>query len=116
MTSTPFEPIPVGTTTTDLGRPVAGDVVALILEDQVRFESLLRQLRDSSSDREAVRHALSTLHVAHAEAEERHVELGRAFVEERQAQIDADCGRIENVRALVARAADDGLLSDDGDN
>jgi hypothetical protein len=57
----------------DLGRPVSGDVVELILEDHRRFESLLRELRDSSSDRDAVRRAFSTLHVAHALAEERHV-------------------------------------------
>lgn len=185
MTSTPI----------DLGRPVAGDVIALILEDHVRFETLLRQLRSSSSDRDAVRHALSTLHVAHAEAEERHVyptlrqehaigaheaehgeeehaeghqalldvleltevageefddaveelsrvlnhhlteeeltilnpartdvpedvraELGEAFVNERNAQIDDDCGRLENVRAVVARAAKEGLLDEDEDD
>lgn len=57
----------------DLGRPIAGDVVELILEDHRRFETLLRQLRDSSADRDATRRAFSALHVAHAEAEERHV-------------------------------------------
>ncbi len=57
----------------DLGRPVSGDVVELILEDHRRFESLLRQLRDSSSDRDAVRAAFATLHVAHATAEEEKV-------------------------------------------
>jgi len=57
----------------DLGRPVSGDVIDLILEDHRRFELLLRDLRDSSADRDAVRHALATLHVAHAEAEERFV-------------------------------------------
>jgi hemerythrin superfamily protein len=57
----------------DLGRPVSGDVIDLILEDHRRFESLLRQLRDSSSDRDDVRKALAALHVAHAEAEEQHV-------------------------------------------
>src|SRR6476646_6950018 len=60
-------------TTIDLGRPVSGDVVELILDDHRRFESLLRDLRDSSSDRDAVRRAFSTLHVAHALAEEKHV-------------------------------------------
>ena len=60
MTATPI----------DLGRPVAGDVVELILDDHRRFETLLRDLRDSSSDRDAVRHAFSALHVAHALAEE----------------------------------------------
>ena len=57
----------------DLGRPVSGDVIDLILEDHRRFEALMRQLRDSTADRDAVRKALSALHVAHAEAEEKHV-------------------------------------------
>ena len=60
-------------TTIDLGRPVQGDVVDLILDDHRLFETLLRDLRDSSSDRDAVRQAFATLHVAHAEAEEKHV-------------------------------------------
>ena len=57
-------------TAIDLGRPTQGDVVDLILQDHRRFEELLRQLRDASSDRDAVRRAFSTLHVAHALAEE----------------------------------------------
>ncbi|MGZ4463792.1 MAG: hemerythrin domain-containing protein [Nocardioides sp.] len=57
-------------TTIDLGHPVSGDVVELILEDHRRFESLLRELRDSTADREAARAAFATLHVAHALAEE----------------------------------------------
>ncbi|MGI8900701.1 MAG: hemerythrin domain-containing protein [Nocardioides sp.] len=61
------------TTPIDIGRPVQGDVVDLILDDHRRFEALLRDLRDSTSDRDAVRHAFATLHVAHAEAEERFV-------------------------------------------
>ena len=176
----------------DLGRPTSGDVVDLILEDHRRFEGLLRQLRDNSSDREAVRSALSTLHVAHAEAEEKcvyptlrredaiseheaehgqeeHAEgheallkvleaqgtegeefddlveelatavnhhlteeeltilnparedvaeevrrrLGEAFANERNAQIDTDCGRVDNVRAIVQRAEKEGLLDDE---
>ena len=60
-------------TTIDLGRPAQGDVVDLILDDHRRFESLLRELRDSSSDRDAVRSAFATLHVAHAQAEEKFV-------------------------------------------
>jgi len=60
-------------TAIDLGRPVSGDVVELILDDHRRFEELLRDLRDSTSDRDAVRKAFATLHVAHAEAEEKHV-------------------------------------------
>jgi hemerythrin superfamily protein len=63
----------VSETDIDLGRPIQGDVVDLILEDHRRFETLLRDLRDSSSDRDAVRRALATLHTAHAIAEETHV-------------------------------------------
>ena len=179
----------------DLGRPVQGDVVDLILDDHRRFESLLRDLRDSSQDRDAVRRAFAALHVAHAEAEERFVyptlrrrdavdaheadhgveehaegneallallelkgtdtqafddaveelarlvnhhlteeeltilnpareevgpqvraDLGKLFVDERNAQIDADCGRIENVRRIVAEARKEGLLDDDEDD
>lgn len=182
-------------TNIDLGRPVQGDVVELILDDHRRFEALLRDLRDSSSDRDAVRRAFAALHVAHAEAEERHVypklkrkdavdaeeadhgveehaegnaallavlelkgtdtqafddaveelarvvnhhlteeelsilnparegvgpkvraELGALFVEERNAQIDAGCGSLENVRRLVAEAHRKGLLDDDDDD
>jgi hemerythrin superfamily protein len=176
----------------DLGRPTAGDVLDLILDDHRRFEALLRDLRDSSNDRDAVRRAFSALHVAHAEAEEaevyptlRHkqaiseheaehseeehaegheallkvleaevlagddfdelveelatavnhhlteeeltilnpareevaedvrVRLGEAFARVRNAQLDEDCGRVENVRSIVQRAEKRGLL--DGD-
>jgi len=176
----------------ELGRPVSGDVVELILEDHRRFERLLRQLRDSSSDRDAVRAAFATLHVAHAEAEEQFVyptlrrkdaiddheaehgqeehaegnekllkllelkgtgtqafddaleelaeavnhhlteeeltilnparddvservraDLGEKFAAERNRQIDADCGRIDNVRRLVQEAEKEGLLDEE---
>ena len=179
-------------TAIDLGRPVSGDVVELILEDHRRFEALLRDLRDVTNDRDAVRQAFATLHVAHAEAEEKYVyptlrrkdaiteheaehgeeehaegheallavlelkgtdtesfteavealstavnhhlaeeeltilnparedvaedvrrQLGQAFAEERNRQLDADCGRVENVRNIVARAGREGLLSED---
>ena len=181
-------------TTIDLGRPLSGDVVELILDDHRRIESLLRDLRDSSADRDAVRRAFAALHVAHAEAEEKHVypslrrrdavdaheadhgreehaegneallavleltgtdteafddaveelarlvnhhlteeeltilnparaevgervraELGEKFVAERNAQIDADCGRLDNVRRLVEHARTEGLLEDEDD-
>ena len=57
----------------DLGRPESGDVIDLNIEDHRRFEALLRELRNAESDRERVRSAFSALHVAHAEAEEKHV-------------------------------------------
>lgn len=153
-------------TTIDLGRPVSGDVIDLILEDHRLFERLLRDLRDSSADRDAVRRAFAALHVAHAEAEEKHVypkmrrkdaigeheaehgeeehaeghralfavlelrgtdtealddaveelaELGERFAGERNAPIEAGCGRPDNVRAIVAEAERRGLLDDDAD-
>ena len=40
-------------------------------------------------------------------------ELGSVFANERNAQIDRDCGRLENVRALVAQAEQQGLLDED---
>lgn len=59
--------------TIDLPRPIGGDVLDLILDDHRLFEDLLRRLRDSSDDRDAVRQAFAALHVAHAEAEETEV-------------------------------------------
>lgn len=182
----------VMSTPIELGRPVSGDVVDLILEDHRRFEQLMRQLRDSSADRDAVRKAFATLHVAHAVAEEEFVyptlrrkdaideheaehgeeehaeghekllevlelestageefddaveelatavnhhlteeeltilnpareevtdevraELGEKFATERNRQIDADCGALENVRRLVKEAEKEGLLDDE---
>jgi hypothetical protein len=178
-------------TTIDLGRPISGDVVELILDDHRLFESLLRDLRDNSLDRESVRRAFATLHVAHAEAEEKHVypklrrkqaigeheaehgqeehaeghgavlavlelartdseefddaveqlattinhhlteeeltilnpareevdpavraELGELFARERNAQVDAGCGDIDNVRRIVESARESGVLED----
>ena len=178
----------------DLGRPLQGDVVDLILDDHRRFEALLRDLRDSTSDRDAVRHAFAALHVAHALAEERRVypqlrrkhaisgheaehgeeehaegheamlavlelkgtdtqafddaveelarvinhhlteeeltilnpareevgdrlrnELGEAFAAERNKQIDAGCGSVDQVRRLVAEAHREGLLDEEED-
>jgi len=180
------------TTSIDLGRPVSGDVVDLIIEDHRRFEDLLRDLRDSTQDRDAVRAAFAALHVAHALAEEKHVypqlrrrhavtpheaehgkeehaegneallavlelagtdtqafddaveklaeavthhlteeeltilnpareevgpqvkeSLGLAFATERNAQLDDDCGSIDNVRRIVEAAEREGLLDEE---
>jgi hemerythrin superfamily protein len=175
----------------DLSAPTEGDVVDLILDDHRRFEELLRRLRDTTADRDAARQTFSTLHVAHAEAEEKHVyptlrkkdaitehevehseeehaegnaalldlleaddvhseqfdelveklatavnhhmseeeltilnpareevndsvraRLGEAFARERDAQIAAGCGDVENVRRIVRRAGQEGLLDE----
>lgn len=52
-------------------RPVTGDVVDLILDDHRLFETLMREMRDSSSDRAAARQAFADVLIAHGEAEER---------------------------------------------
>ena len=170
-------------------RPERGDVVEAILDDHRLFESLLRDLRDNSLDRDAVRRAFATLHVAHAEAEEKYVypklrrkdaissheaehgqeehaegheallavlelkgtdtqsfddaveklaaavnhhlteeeltilnpareevgpqvraELGERFARERNAQVDAGCGSVDNVRRIVDEARKAGVL------
>ena len=40
-------------------------------------------------------------------------DLGDRFVTVRNAQIDEDCGRIANVRAIVTAAREEGLLDED---
>lgn len=54
-------------------RPVSGDVIDLILEDHRLFETLMREMRDSSADRAAARDAFAAVLVAHGEAEEQQV-------------------------------------------
>jgi hypothetical protein len=179
-------------TTIDLGRPIQGDVIDLVLEDHRRFEELMRTIRDSGSDRDAARRAFSALHVAHALAEEELVypklrrkdaidaheaehseeehaegnaallallelkgtdtqafddaveklaevvnhhlteeeltvlnpareevgeqvraDLGAAFAERRNQLLDDDCGSIEQVRELVAKARAEGKLDEE---
>jgi hemerythrin-like domain-containing protein len=57
-------------TSIDVGRPLSGDVIDLIIDDHRRFERLLRQLRDQSEDRDAVRRAFADVLIGHGEAEE----------------------------------------------
>jgi len=42
--------------------------------------------------------------------------LGKDFAEERNAQLDSDCGRVENVRRIVEEAAREGKLDRDEDD
>jgi hemerythrin superfamily protein len=57
----------------DIPRPTSGDVLERILEDHRLFEDLLRLARRNDTDREAARHALAEVLVAHAVAEEEKV-------------------------------------------
>ncbi|MGB3763343.1 MAG: cation-binding protein, partial [Ornithinimicrobium sp.] len=54
-------------------RPTSGDVVDLILTDHRLFESLMRDMRDSTADRAAAREAFAQVLIAHGEAEEEKV-------------------------------------------
>jgi len=58
------------TTTINIARPTAGDVIDLIIDDHRLFESLLRDLRDATKDRDAVRKGFAAVLIAHGEAEE----------------------------------------------
>ena len=51
-------------------RPVAGDIVEVIIDDHRMIETLLRELRDASADRATARETLADLLIAHGEAEE----------------------------------------------
>ncbi|WP_122261487.1 hemerythrin domain-containing protein [Ornithinimicrobium cerasi] len=68
-------------------RPVSGDVVDLILEDHRLFESLMREMRDSTADRAAAREAFADVLVAHGEAEEHQV---YPRLEKRTEDVDAE--------------------------
>jgi hemerythrin superfamily protein len=57
----------------EIPRPTSGDVLERILEDHRLFEDLLRLARRNDTDREAARHALAEVLVAHASAEEEKV-------------------------------------------
>jgi len=54
----------------DLGRPTSGDVIDLIIDDHRLFEQMLRQLRDTTQNLDAVRQAFADVLIAHGEAEE----------------------------------------------
>ncbi len=43
-------------------------------------------------------------------------DLGALFAKERNAQMDDNCGRLENVRAIVAKAKREGLLDNEDDD
>ena len=43
-------------------------------------------------------------------------ELGTAFATERNAQLDADCGSVDNVRRIVAAAEREGLLDEEDED
>jgi hypothetical protein len=60
---------------------------------------------------------LTILNPAREEVSEKvRAELGEAFATERNKQLDADCGSIDNVRRIVQEAEKEGLLDDEDDD
>jgi hypothetical protein len=49
-------------------------------------------------------------------AEDVRARLGEAFARVRNARLDGDCGRVDNVRSIVERAEREGLLDEDDDD
>lgn len=92
------------TTSLDLGHPLQGDVIDLILADHVRMEALLRLMRRNDADRDAARAAFAVLHSAHAVAEE---ELVYPVLQRRDAitEHEAEHGQEEHAEAHEALLA-----------
>lgn len=104
----------------EIPRPVSGDVLERILEDHELFEDLLRLARRTDTDREAARHALAEVLVAHAVAEEELVypQLKRARAidehekehgEEEHAEINEALLAFLQVRGTDSQKYDDAL-------
>ena len=105
-------PVPLlGERPTELPADVLGHVLACRVEDGqlLLVEELAGKVNHHLTEEE-----LTILNPAREDvAEDVRRQLGRAFAEERNKQLDADCGRVENVRNIVARAGREGLLSED---
>ena len=91
-------------------------LLAVLEADDVQadgFDELVEELA-TAVNHHLTEEELTILNPAREEvAEDVRTRLGAAFAEARNAQLDDDCGRVENVRAIVARAAREGLLSED---
>lgn len=91
------------------------ELLALLEVDDVGSEGFSEQLEEVS---EVVMHHLDeeereVLNLARANVtDEVRADLGRAFMQARAAQLAGHPGRVDNVRRLVERARDTGLLDD----
>jgi hemerythrin superfamily protein len=79
--------------------------------DTQKFEDALEKLAELVNHH-LTEEELTILNPARDEISEAvRAELGEKFAAERNRQIDADCGTIDNVRSLVEQARREGLLS-----
>jgi hypothetical protein len=77
------------------------------------FDDLVEELA-TAVNHHLTEEELTILNPAREEvAEDVRQRLGTDFAAERNAQLDADCGRIENVRRIVEEAAAEGKLDED---
>lgn len=77
-----------------------------------RYDDLLEKLAEKVNHH-LTEEELTILNPARDEVESEVLhQLGADFAEERNRLIDEDCGELDNVRAIVAEAADKGLLDD----
>ncbi len=78
--------------------------------DSQAFDDAVEEL-SQTLNHHLVEEELTILNPARSELGTRaRAELGEAFLKERNRQIDADCGSLANVRALVARSRREGKL------
>ena len=91
-------------------------VLELKSTDTQAFDDAVEELA-TALNHHLTEEELTILNPAREEVSEQvRVELGEAFATERNAQLDADCGRIDNVRRIVQEAEKEGLLDDDEDD
>jgi hypothetical protein len=88
----------MGMTNHEIPRPTEGDVVELILEDHRLFVDLLRDLRDVEADREVTQDMRSR--------------LGARWTAMRNDLLDDGCGSVGNVRRILERDKQEGLLQE----
>ena len=97
--------------TTDADDPLRGLVVGEVEPPPVPDDWVEVTVRATALNHHLTEEELTILNPARAEVSAKvRAELGRAFAEERAVQLDADCGRVENVRRIVARAEREGVL------
>ncbi len=83
-------------------RPASGDIIDVIIQDHRVMEALLRDVRNSSADREGARQAYSALLVAHSVAEEEEVYPALRRKTSDVGEHEAEHGEEEHAEGLVA--------------
>lgn len=83
-------------------RPTSCDLIDVIIDDHRVMEALLRDIRDSTADRDGARRACAALLVAHSEAEEEKVYPTLRRKTDDVGEHEAEHGEEEHAEGLVA--------------